>query len=159
MKLSALAAELESRARAAETLAELGFSMANDSYAALPFRQALVFAADGRLLTVSGLAKAGEDSPYLLWLKRAWPWVAAHLPHPPEGGGGWFAPDAATLAGAPEEVAEGWREWWPAGLFDFKARQGQLGEGVKSEIIPLYQCVRIVFWGEDMDSGSSFKLP
>ena len=51
---------LEARARAANNLAELGFSIANDSYALLEFRQALVFqenAASSRLLTVSGQRK------------------------------------------------------------------------------------------------------
>lgn len=111
--LSALVADLEARARAAESVAELAFSMANDCFTALPFRQALVFDEGGRVLAVSGLAKPGEDSPYLLWLKRVWPWVVAQLPP----AGGWFAPAAQSLADAPAEVGEGWGEWWPAGVF------------------------------------------
>lgn len=66
---------LEARARAAGNLAELGFSIANDSYRLLPFRQALVFSGSGgdsRLLCVSGLAKLSEESPYLVWLRRTW---------------------------------------------------------------------------------------
>lgn len=111
--LSALVADLEARARAAESVAELVFSMANDSFAALPFRQALVFDAAGSVLAVSGLAKPGEDSPYLLWLKRVWPWLGEHLP----AAGGWFTPAAEVLADAPVDVREGWEEWWPAGIF------------------------------------------
>lgn len=111
--LSALVADLEARARAAESVAELAFSMANDCFAALPFRQALVFDAAGSVLAVSGLAKPGEDSPYLLWLKRVWPWLGEHLPE----SGGWFTPAAEVLADAPVDVRQGWGEWWPAGIF------------------------------------------
>ena len=109
--LSALADGLEARARAAESVAELGISMANDSFAGVPFRQALVFDAQDRLLTVSGLAKPTEDSPYLLWLRRAWPWVREQA----VAAKGWLAPTDEMLRAAPEGVAEGWREWWPAG--------------------------------------------
>ena len=84
--LAALATTLEARARAATSVAELGFSIANDSYGLLGFRQALVLQGDGpgaALLTVSGLARPTEDSPYLIWLRRAWP-----------------SPDGAPSAGA-----------------------------------------------------------
>lgn len=120
----AFAAGLEARARAAQTLAELGFSIANDMHAALPFRQALVFDAQQAVLTVSGLVKLAEDSPYTLWLKRAWPWVAAQLP----AHGGWFAPEAGQLADAPDDLADGWREWWPAGVLalPLRRRSGEL---------------------------------
>ncbi len=106
--------ELEARARAAGNLAELGFSIANDSYGLLPFRQALVFSGteeDSRLLCVSGLAKATEDSPYLVWLRRTWPWLQRRF----AAGAAWCA--YADLEGAPAEVLEGWREWWPAGIY------------------------------------------
>ena len=109
--LSAFAAELEARARSAGSVAELCFSMANDAHPLLGFRQALVLGEGGRVLTVSGLAKPEEDSPYLLWLRRSWPWVRECLP-----AGGWFAPSDEVLAGAPADVADGWREWWPAGV-------------------------------------------
>jgi len=120
--LAAFATDLEARARAAENLAELGFSIANDSHAALAFRQSLVIDANGKVLTVSGLAKLTEDSPYLLWLKRAWPWVVEQLPE-----NGWLAPDAATLATAPGDICEGWQEWWPAGILalPLRRRSGQ----------------------------------
>lgn len=111
--LAAFAANLEARARAAESVAELGFSMANDAHAALHFRQALVLDAGGGVLTVSGLAKPDDDSPYLLWVKRAWPWLIGQLP---ESGSAWFMPDAGALATAPGDIGDGWQEWWPAGI-------------------------------------------
>lgn len=102
---------LEARARAANSLVELGFSMANDSYSLLPFRQAFVYrAGGGGLLTVSGLARPAEDSPYLLWLRRTWPWLQQQLG--PKGQ--WLAPRHEDM---PDVVREGWREWWPAGIY------------------------------------------
>ena len=108
---------LEARARAAGNLAELGFSMANDSYGLLPFRQALVFAGsedDSRLLCVSGLAKLAEDSPYLVWLQRSWPWLQQRF-----GTGAAWCTQADLRADTltPTEVLDGWDEWWPQGLY------------------------------------------
>ena len=64
-------AALEERARAADSAAALAFSIANDAYPLLGFRQALVFDAAWSLRAVSGLALPSEDSPYLVWLRRA----------------------------------------------------------------------------------------
>lgn len=145
--LSAFAADLEGRARAAGNVAELGFSMANDGHGILPFRQALVLDAGGQVGTVSGLARPEADSPYLLWLRRTWPWIAAQLP--PEGG--WFTPDAEHLARAPGDVADGWQEWWPTGVFvlPLARRSGEalgwvlflLDQAPPSEVAALFQRV------------------
>lgn len=108
--------ELRDRAMRAETLGALAFHMANDLYPLLRFQQALVFAQNGvhtTLLSVSGLAKPGEDSPYLLWLQRASRWLAGQMPDTgaePK----WFAREALQ---PPTEIAEGWAEWWPAGVW------------------------------------------
>lgn len=114
---AALVAQLEARARAANTPAELAFSIVNDSFTLLGFRQALVFAGSGaqaRLLTLSGLAVPTEDSPYLLWLRRCWPWMQARL----QDRAGWLAaPESSAAQGVPQEVLDGWREWWPQGLY------------------------------------------
>ncbi|WP_085677551.1 MULTISPECIES: efflux RND transporter periplasmic adaptor subunit [unclassified Pseudomonas] len=105
---------LRDKAMAAETLAALAFSMANDLYPLLPFHQALVFE-QGKvgfeLLCVSGLAKPSEDSPYLVWLRRASRWLAQRLTEP---GPAWL-----TLSNAepPEDIVQGWSEWWPTGLW------------------------------------------
>lgn len=111
-------AALEARARAANTIPELGFSLANDAYSLLIFQQALVFADDGvkgELLAVSGLARPTEDSPYLVWLTRTWPWLREKCSAAP----GWFAGSADM----PEEIAVGWREWWPAGVLALPLRR------------------------------------
>lgn len=116
-EVQGLLATLEARARAANTLAELGFSIANDSYGLVNFRQALVFEGHGehsRLLTVSGLARPPEDSPYLIWLQRHWPWIQQQI----QAADGWFEqPEAAV--NIPEGLLDGWQAWWPLGIFGF----------------------------------------
>lgn len=92
---AALVAQLEARARAANTPAELAFSIANDSFGLLGFQQAFVMAGSGkqaRLLTLSGLAMPTEDSPYLIWLRRSWPWMQTQL----DNKAGWLPSPAST---------------------------------------------------------------
>ncbi|BAN50343.1 efflux RND transporter periplasmic adaptor subunit [Metapseudomonas resinovorans] len=111
--LLALAA-LRDRALAADSLNALAFSMANDGYALLRYHQALVFAqrgADLELLCVSGLARPSEDSPYLVWLRRASRWLAQQLP---DARPRWLPRDELE---PPADIAEGWAEWWPSGLW------------------------------------------
>lgn len=114
-------AALEERARAADSPAALAFSIANDAYPLLGFRQALVFDAAWALRAVSGLALPTEDSPYLVWLRRTARWLETL---PGGDGGRWVG---AGDAGIPVEVAEGWAEWWPAGfwLLNLVDRSGQ----------------------------------
>jgi len=120
--VTTIVAQLEARARAASTLTELSFSIANDSFSLLNFRQAIVMAGSGqlaRVMTLSGLAPPVEDSPYLLWLRRCWPWVQTQLGNE----AGWLpAPEATeeqtpTEQQAPAEVLDGWAEWWPQGVY------------------------------------------
>ena len=123
-QLAELLLSLEHQARAAQNVAELGFSIANESYPLLGFRQALVFRATGRqaqLQTLSGLASPPEDSPYLIWLRQAWPWLAAQVAAEPV----WIDPQALPTP-PPPAVADGWREWWPAGAYiiPLRARSG-----------------------------------
>ena len=115
---------LRDRALAAESLNALAFSMANDLYALLRFHQALVFAQHGEqleLLCISGLARPTEDSPYLVWLRRASRWLATQVP---DAQPRWLPRDALDV---PEDIAEGWSEWWPTGLWciPLHDRQGQ----------------------------------
>ena len=106
-------AALEARARAADSLNTLAFSLVNDPYPLLGFRQALVFdcsAVNWELLAVSGLAKPTEDSPYLVWLRQASRWLA-ELPMPQ--GSLWLTWESEL----PEAIASGWSEWWPTGIW------------------------------------------
>jgi hypothetical protein len=100
---------LRDRALEAQSLNALAFSIANDLYPLLHFHQALVFARRGKrleLLSVSGLARPSEDSPYLVWLRRASNWMGAQVGNEP------VCLDQHTLT-SPKELTEGWAEWWP----------------------------------------------
>lgn len=105
---------LRDRALAADSLNALAFSMANDAYGLLQYHQALVLACHGEqpeLLCVSGLAKPAEDSPYLVWLKRAARWLQQQLDgNEPQ----WLARSEVT---PPADISDGWAEWWPAGVW------------------------------------------
>lgn len=113
---------LRDKALAADSLNALAFSMANDTYQLLPYHQALVFASHDKsqeLLAVSGLARPTEDSPYLVWLKRASRWVAEQVPAQESV---WLSLESST---PPEDIDQGWREWWPAGLWCIPIQDGQ----------------------------------
>lgn len=115
--LLTLVRALEARARAANTLTELGFSIVNDSHALCSFHQAFVWRASSPgLMSVSGLAMPVDHSPYLVWLTRTWQWLRPQLGDDAL----WLAPDAAEL---PEDVQTGWREWWPGGLYVLPLRR------------------------------------
>ncbi|MGY2184612.1 HlyD family secretion protein [compost metagenome] len=105
---------LRDKAMAADSLNALAFSMANDLYPLLAFHQALVFAqreSSLELVNVSGLSRPSEDSPYLVWLRRASRWVTTQIP---DGEPVWLTQDSSN---PPADIAEGWGEWWPSGLW------------------------------------------
>jgi len=105
---------LRDKAMAAESLNALAFSMANDLYPILQFHQALVFSqreSSLELLNVSGLSRPSEDSPYLVWLRRAIRWVASQVP---EEQPVWLTQETTT---PPADITEGWSEWWPSGVW------------------------------------------
>ncbi len=107
-------AALRDRALATDSLNALAFSIANDAYALLHYHQALVLAQCGddlELLCVSGLARPSEDSPYLVWLRRASRWLASQVP---DAQPRWLGRDSLA---PPDDIAEGWAEWWPSGLW------------------------------------------
>jgi hypothetical protein len=105
---------LRDKALAADSLNALAFSMANDLYPLLAYHQALVFAqreSTLELLNVSGLSRPTEDSPYLVWLRRASRWIAAQLRDDEPA---WITLDNPAT---PPDIAEGWNEWWPTGVW------------------------------------------
>jgi multidrug resistance efflux pump len=104
-------AAIEERARAARTLPELIFTIANETWQLFGYRQGIVWQlSDGRprLRTVSGLARLTEDSPYTVWLKRLGRWLGERVAQDAEFVG---------IEDVPTEFAEGWREWLPDWLY------------------------------------------
>ena len=97
---------LEQRAFAAATVQVLGFTIANETVALAPYRQAAFFilSARGKLVleTASGLASIATESPYVIWLTR----FAASFP----AGEGCHRLD---FSAASAEVIESWEEWLP----------------------------------------------
>lgn len=108
-------AHLQERAREAGSVAELQFSLANEPWRLMPYRQGLVFAFEGRrarLRTVSGLARLGEDSPYTVWLSSLGRTLGARILADPARD-----PFLVGVDDMPAELADGWREWMPEHLF------------------------------------------
>ena len=133
--------EIERLARAALTLPALSFSMANDAWGLLDFRQALVLRKSaGRwgAQAISGLVDAGETTPYQNWLRR----VCVHLetstslaPTPADAQAD--APDGSALLqlsadDLPAELAQEWVQWWPAEVVYFFLRNRSTGVGAVS---------------------------
>lgn len=99
--------QLCARAHAAETEAALSFIMANDSFALLPYRSALVFmtrvGGGMRLLRASGLSTVDHKTAYGSWLERV---VSALLPRLHEQ-------TRFGVSDVAPELAQAWAEYWP----------------------------------------------
>jgi multidrug resistance efflux pump len=114
--------DVERQARAARDLAALSFSMANDAWSLLGFRQAIVLhkrLGGWKVRAVSGLVEIGDATPYQNWLSR----VARHLETAePSREFEASAEDrdeapilqALTPTQLPATLAGEWTQWWPA---------------------------------------------
>jgi Biotin-lipoyl like len=114
-------ADIERLARQARGVAPLAFSIANDGWKALSFRQTLVmYKGAGRwgVVAVSGLVDTGETTPYQNWMRR----VAQHVqilssqadksvssdtPQDPS------VPLPLKVEQLPDALRAEWRQWWP----------------------------------------------
>jgi Barrel-sandwich domain of CusB or HlyD membrane-fusion len=105
---------LEERARAAKSVRELLFSLANESWQLLGQRQAFVWDSraenHSRLRVVSGIAQLGEDSPFTVWLKRLGTWLAKQVKKQPGA-------QYVSIDDVHPNLQEGWKEWLPDYLF------------------------------------------
>jgi hypothetical protein len=102
--------QLEERARGARTVPELIFSLANEPWQLLPYRQGIVWQfrdEKPRLRIVSGLAQLTEDSPYTVWLRRLGRALARHVTADPQ---------FVVADEMPADLHEGWHEWLPGYL-------------------------------------------
>ena len=98
-------AHLQERARAARSLRELWFTIANETWQLLPYAQAYLWQTDTgrpRLRTAAGLAQLAEDSPLTVWLKRLGRWIDRGV-----------GDDPMFLAreDVPDDLVDGWDEW------------------------------------------------
>jgi hypothetical protein len=102
--------DLERRARNAQSIAELGFVMVNDSFRLFEFRQALLLGSlrrGRRHFAVSGLAEANEDAAFAVWAKALLSHLDALLDR---------ACRTITAADVPERLAAEWGDWLPTHL-------------------------------------------
>lgn len=65
----ALLLELEAHTRELESLAELHYFLVNEPAGLAPYRQAALFDLDGKVLSLSGVAKAEKNVPFVQWLE------------------------------------------------------------------------------------------
>ena len=104
-------AHLQERARAAGSLRELWFTIANETWQLLPYAQAYLWQLDGgaaRLRTAAGLAQLAEDSPLTVWLGRLGRWLEGIVGD---------EPTFLLRDDVPAALADGWDEWMGAVLF------------------------------------------
>jgi hypothetical protein len=98
---------LSRRARQAESDRELGFVLVNETLALTPYRQAVLWLAEGGVWSLSGVVQVDAHVPYVQWLEA----VCRHLQARVPAGGEPFAFTAADL---PADLAADWAQWWPA---------------------------------------------
>ena len=99
-------AHVSERALAAQSVPELCFIAANETWQLMPYRQAVLWRMNSRdeptLRTVSGLAQLAEDSPNTVWLRR----FGRFLHHRDRR-----EPEFITAADLNPDLAEHWDEF------------------------------------------------
>ena len=121
--------QAEDRCRAARSFDALCFTIVNETWQVLPFRQASFWrlgATGPDLVAVSGLASLSEDSPFTVWVRRIVRALAKDLSDTVQvvdleevarrGTSAAPAVTPATLPVLSPTLIEGWEEWWTAHL-------------------------------------------
>lgn len=90
------------RAREASDAPTLQFIVTNDTHLLAPYRQAVLWRADGGVATLSGVAQVERNVPYVQWLLP----LCKALADRPAG-----PVDAASLS---RKLTADWDAWWPA---------------------------------------------
>lgn len=65
----ALLLDFENQVRALQSLPELTYFIANETHKLSPYRQAIVFDAQGKVLALSGVATVESNAPFVQWLQ------------------------------------------------------------------------------------------
>lgn len=104
--------ELEKRLRACSDLQSLSFSLVNETHSLSPYRQAILWQADGgmngRIMAVSGLAAPEPSAPFSSWIRRLAKSCASH--DTAANIRSITSPDVA------DELRDEWQLWLPAHL-------------------------------------------
>jgi hypothetical protein len=115
---------LERRARAAGSIAELGFVIVNETHGLLPFRQAMLLAnrhGGGETLKLSAVAAPDPNAPFACWIRD----VLRHLSRTSDG-----KVRNVTAAELPDKLARDWSSWLPEILVVVPLRHGDLELGI-----------------------------
>lgn len=100
---------LNQRLITAETVQELGFVIANDTWQVLKYRQVSVYLPNKlgkpELVAVTGLTPTKEATPFTLWLNRVNRGLIADATVRESG--------PISAADLSSELGDGWSEWWP----------------------------------------------
>jgi len=112
--------QLGRRARAADSLASLGFIAVNETLQLLPYRQAALWTELGlpRVASVSGLPQPDPGAPYIQWLSS----VCRHLAKTASDG-------AVDVSALPPLLQGEWNQWLPAHALWLPLRRESVLEG------------------------------
>ena len=101
--------QLLRRAREAESAAQLGFIMVNETRQLLDYRQAALWhdGPHGHVGALSGLIEPDPTAPYLQWLDRLFSHLGRQAGEPCR---------PLTAAAVPPALADEWANWLPAHL-------------------------------------------
>ena len=114
---------LHQRLLQANTLSELGFVIANDTWQAINYRQACVYFVNDygkhKLRAVTGMVSLNEVTPFSLWLDRLCNLMLGA--HPDD------TPIRIDQTSMPDDLRKDWRELWPdnALFVPFHDREGK----------------------------------
>lgn len=100
--------ELVRRARMAQTAAELGFLVTNDSHALASYRQAVLWLADSGIHTHSGVLVPDRHAPYGQWVDRVCVYLEKAIPPSQSATHRFHCEDL------PPDLRGEWSDWWPA---------------------------------------------
>ncbi len=132
---------LEQRAQNATSPVELGFTVVNEVFTLLDYRQAAFFTCNvnGRLklCAASGLVSVAEDSPYAVWLGR--------FVQSMERQSGCQKLDFPNTS---PDLVEGWEEWLPAHLLVLHSLILRVNKLV-------WCCMRVIRFGRMLSSTCS----
>lgn len=96
--------DVETRILDAASRTELAFITVNETHTLSPYRLAVLWSAGRGVEAVSGLAQAEPNAPFVQWLERVFPILAATFAEP----------SAVTAADLPAELAGQWSDWLPS---------------------------------------------
>jgi hypothetical protein len=101
--------DLGHRARSAANADELAFLLVNETHRLAPYRQSVLWFAEGGVHCLSGVVQVEANAPYVQWLNR----LCKALP--PAGDVADEVPRASVVEyeALPADIAQQWDEWLP----------------------------------------------